>query len=97
MEMIKNEMELNQACESYKALKAQIESLEAQVREFYKAITDYMDTQNDESVTTEDYKVIWKIINKKDVDRKKLEADGLLEKYLKYSDYPQLRINKLNK
>lgn len=97
MEKIMTIEELNEACKDVKEQQALIDKLTEELELKKKLVKDYMDVQTTDTVTTEDYKVIWKMVNRKDVDRKKLEEDGLLEKYLKYSDYPQLRINSKKK
>lgn len=89
--------ELNEMCKTIKETQEMEEKVHAKMEEMKELVKAYMDKQSQEEVNTDDYKVIWKMVNRKDVDRKKLEADGLLEKYLKYSDYPQLRINSKKK
>ena len=89
--------ELNEMCKTIKEKQEMEEKVHAEMEQMKELVKAYMDKQSQEEISTDDYKVIWKMVNRKDVDRKKLEADGLLEKYLKYSDYPQLRINSKKK
>ncbi len=93
MEIIRNVEELNATCKHLKELQAQQKALAEAMEEVKSLVKAYMDTQSTDRISTEDYNVIWSMVDRKDVDRKKLEEDGLLEKYLKHSDYPQLRVN----
>ena len=90
--MLKTNEELNAMITEYKQLQAHIKDLEAQLGKIKSDIQKDMDARGVEEYNTTVYNIFWRLIERKDVDRKQLEKDGLLDKYLKVNCYPKLDI-----
>jgi hypothetical protein len=89
--MLTNE-ELNNKIRELKQLQAHEKDLNAQIGKLKEDIQKDMDERNLEEYNTTVYNIFWRLVERRDVDKKKLEKDGLLEKYLKVSCYPKLDI-----
>lgn len=90
--MLKTNEELNAKIKELKQLQAHIKDLEAQVGVIKEELQKDMDERGVEEYNTSVYNIFWKLIERKDVDKKQLEKDGLLDKYTKVNCYPRLDI-----
>ena len=89
---MKTNEELNAKIKEMKQLQAHIKDLEAQVGQIKEEIQKDMDERGVEEYNTTIYNIFWRLVERTDIDRKKLERDGLLENYKKINCYPKLDI-----
>ena len=84
--------ELNAKIKEMKQLQAHVKDLEAQIGTIKEEIQHDMDERKVEEYNTTVYNIFWRLVERKDIDKKKLEKDGLLEQYQKISCYTKLDI-----
>lgn len=89
--MLTNE-QLNELLTKRAQLKRDVEMMEKEIKELNTQVQNYMDEINQEEYNSGVFKIYWRPLERKDVDKKKLEQDGLLDKYTKLTCFLRLDI-----